>query len=113
MSRPGVGVSNPILLEWYALAVLVGLAKNLSDAWGGQKIRAHFADFVASPTPEAWSIASALVERDDDADWPSRLIIFPDATSVWHEDPECKRFIDGSSVEIEGTTIIYAFITDK
>ena len=113
MSRPGVGVSNHILLEWYALAVLVGLAKHLSDAWGGQKIRAQFAAFVASPTPEAWVVASALVERDDDPVWPSRLIIFPDSKSVWHEDPEGSRIIDGSSVEIEGTNISYAFIMDK
>jgi hypothetical protein len=112
MSRPGVGVSNPILLEWYALAVLVGLAKHLGGAWG-HVIRGHFAEFVASPTPEAWSIASALVERDDDPYWPSRLIIFPDPHSVWHEDPEGSRIIDGSSVEIEQTTISYAFITDK
>ena len=112
MARPGVGVSNPILLEWYALAVLVGLAKHLGGAWG-HVIRGHFAEFVANPSPEAWSIASALVERDDDPYWPSRLIIFPDDQSVWAPDPECKRFIDGSSVEIEGTKLSYAFITDK
>ena len=112
MARPGVGVSNPILLEWYSLAVLLGLAKHLGGQWG-HVIRGHFAEFVALPTPEAWSIASALVERDDDPYWPSSLIIFPDPESVWPADPEGSRIIDGSSIRIEGTEIIYAFIMDK
>ena len=112
MARPGVGVSNPILLEWYTLTVLLGLAKHLGGQWGW-KIREQFADFVTSPTREGWSIASALVERDNDPYWPSSLIIFPDPESVWPADPEGSRIIDGSSIRIEGTEIIYAFIMDK
>jgi hypothetical protein len=111
MARPAVGVSNPILLQWYTLAVLLGLAKHLGGQWG-YVIRGHFAQFVASPTPETWLAAAALVERDE-GEWPSRLIVFPDSNSVWDEDPKGNRIIDGSSVKIEGRNIGYAFIMDK
>ena len=114
MARPAVSVSDPILLQWYALEVLLGLAKHLSARLGnsnGTMFRQHFADFALSPTPEGWTVASALVERRDDQQ-PSRLIIFPDLDSVWEPDPECKRFSDGWAVEIEGMNIIYAFAID-
>ena len=112
MAKSAVSVSDPILLQWYTLAVLIGLSEHLASHWGWE-MRANLAEFLREPTEESWKISASKIARQDDPEWPSTLVIYPEEASVWAPDPNGRLIIDGSCLETSGISIIYAFVMDK
>ena len=114
MTRPAVSITDPILLQWYALEVLIGLTERLVSL-NGEVVREIFAGFLREPSEESWKIAASNIAsrlKHDDPEQPTTFVIYPEEASVWAPDPNKCRQITESCLETCGSSILFAFVVD-